>query len=253
MDDLDPPREQAGAAEKILTSLRAHGLLSDEAVVWQSGREAYYRQALCRLAGGELLFQCDCSRRQLGPAGSCTGRCQDRQTAVQLPSATRIVVPPGTLIEFTDLLQGPQRWPSADDEANFTLLRKDGLFAYQLAVVVDDAEQSITHVVRGSDLLDSTPRQIFLQQQLGLRTPTYLHLPVITNELGQKFSKQNHAPALADDQATANLRLALRFLQQQEPPAAATTVEQVLAFARQHWSRERLPAAPSRPASELQG
>jgi glutamyl-Q tRNA(Asp) synthetase len=251
MEDLDPPREQFGAAEKILASLSAHGLRSDEPVLWQSRRGDRYRAALAQLAADGLLFPCVCSRRLLGPRGACEGRCRGRQMSLQQPSATRIAVPPDTLIEFTDLLQGPQQWPLGRDCPDFTLLRKDGLFAYQLAVVVDDGEQGVTHVVRGSDLLDSTPRQIFLQHQLRLPTPAYLHIPVITNELGQKFSKQNHAPALADHCAAANLRMALRFLCQQEPPEPAITVEQILAFARQHWSRERLPPVPACAACEL--
>ncbi len=111
-----------------------------------------------------------------------------------------------------------------------------------MAVVVDDAMQAISHVVRGSDLLDSTPRQIFLQQLLSYPTPGYCHLPVITNAQGQKLSKQNHAPALDDDQAVANLRSALRFLGQQEPPAALASVEQILAFATGQWAPRNIPA-----------
>ena len=129
--------------------------------------------------------------------------------------------------------------------------RKDGLDAYQLAVVVDDAAQGITHVVRGSDLLDSTPRQIFLQQQLAYATPRYCHLPVITTGQGQKFSKQNHAPALDNEQAADNLRCALRFLHQADPPPTLTGAEQLLAYAIEHWVLQQVPATLAIPAASI--
>ena len=127
--------------------------------------------------------------------------------------------------------------------------RKDGLFAYQLAVVVDDAWQGITHIVRGSDLLDSTPRQIFLQQALACHTPRYTHIPVIADQNGQKFSKQNHAPALDDHDAPANLRAALIFLRQDAPPAALHTTASILAYASERWEPERIPPVMSITAS----
>jgi glutamyl-Q tRNA(Asp) synthetase len=124
---------------------------------------------------------------------------------------------------------------------DFVVRRKDGLFAYQLAVVVDDAWQGITHIVRGSDLLDSTPRQIYLQRALGYPTPLYSHIPVITDRGGQKFSKQNYAPALDDEHAHANLRAALEFLCQARPPTTRRTTGQILAFATEHWAPGNIP------------
>jgi glutamyl-Q tRNA(Asp) synthetase len=135
--------------------------------------------------------------------------------------------------------------------ADFVIKRRDGLHTYQLAVVVDDAKQDITHVVRGSDLLDTTARQIFLQQQLGLHTPRYCHLPVITTEQGQKFSKQNHAPALDTREAALNLRQALSFLHQQPPSSALKKVDEILGHAIEHWSLQQIPTRMAIPATSI--
>lgn len=172
MDDLDPPREIPGAAQSILDSLQQHGLHWDEDVLWQSQRHGAYQRALEQLT--VCTFQCDCSRTMLGPDGVCQRDCQSRQGEVTTPSATRITVPKGLTIHFEDLLQGSQDIALGHNSANFLIHRKDGLYAYQLAVVVDDAHQGITHIVRGSDLLDTTARQQFLQQQLGYTTPPLL-------------------------------------------------------------------------------
>ena len=252
MDDLDPPREEPGAAQRILLSLQRHGLHWDEDVLWQSERAPAYTAALHELAGGGHLFYCDCTRATLGPGGACRGHCKPRQTAVTTPCATRVTVPDDCQIRVTDQLQGQQHISLGEQFPDFVVKRKDALVAYQLAVVVDDAEQAITHVVRGSDLLDSTPRQIFLQHILDYHSPHYCHLPVITNSQGQKLSKQNHAPALDDDLAPANLRSALRFLRQSEPPMQLTTAEQILAFAIGQWSLQRIPATLAIPESSLE-
>lgn len=252
MEDLDPPREEPGAAQRILLSLQRHGLHWDEAVMWQSQRAPAYTAALDELAAGGHLFCCDCTRAMLGPEGACRGRCKPRQKALTSPCATRVSVPEDCRIRFTDQLQGRQQTLLGQQLPDFVVKRKDGMDAYQLAVVVDDAEQALTHVVRGSDLLDSTPRQIFLQHILGYHSPHYCHLPVITNSQGQKLSKQNHAPALDDDLASANLRSALRFLRQSEPPMQLTTAEQILAFAIGQWSPQRIPATLAIPESSLE-
>lgn len=251
MEDLDPPREEPGAAQRILLSLQRHGLHWDESVMWQSQRAAAYSAALDELAGGYHLFCCDCTRATLGPGGACRGRCKPRQAAVTSPYSIRVTVPDDRQIRFTDQLQGLQHCALGQQLPDFVVKRKDGLDAYQLAVVVDDAEQSITHVVRGSDLLDSTPRQIFLQQLLGYHSPRYCHLPVITNNLGQKLSKQHRAPALDDNLAPANLRSALQFLQQAAPPIQLTTEQQILSFAIEHWSPQRVPTTLAIPESSL--
>lgn len=249
MENLDPPREESGAAEQILASLRQHGLHWDGPVLWQGDRLGAYRDALARLDSAGELFLCDCTRARLGPGGACAGRCLPRQDEIAPPCATRITVRADTRIEFIDGLQGSRSEPLGHSLPDFILLRKDGLFAYQLAVVVDDAFQGITHVVRGSDLLESTARQIYLQQRLGSHTPAYCHLPVITNSEGQKFSKQNHAPALQADCAADNLRRALAFLHQPPPTPGCDDPEAILAFAVAHWSPAAIPHREAVPAS----
>ncbi len=248
MEDLDPPREEPGAAQAILDSLRHHGLHWDEQVMWQGERLPAYAEALARLQGMGCLFRCDCTRAMLGPDGACAGRCLPRQHEVGPAAAVRVSVPADCTITFEDRLQGRQSHPLGREWPDFVLKRKDGLDAYQLAVVVDDDAQGITHVVRGSDLLDSTPRQLFLQQKLGLSAPSYCHLPVITNALGQKLSKQNHAPALDDARATDNLRRALAFLHQEPPPTGLQSCPALLEHAVAHWQLERVPRALAIPA-----
>jgi glutamyl-Q tRNA(Asp) synthetase len=248
MDDLDPPREEPGAAESILKSLQRHGLHWDEDVLYQGTRSAAYAKALVALGDAGLLFACECSRAMLSPAGNCLGNCRARQDGISGARSIRIDVPANCHIRFPDLLQGPQQFALGTELPDFILRRKGGLHAYQLAVVVDDAAQGITHVVRGSDLLDSTPRQVYLQQCLNLHTPHYAHLPVITNREGQKFSKQTLAPPLDDAEAPRNLRKALRFLNQPEPPTQITAVGELLASATGNWALERIPARMSIPA-----
>jgi len=253
MEDLDPPREEAGAARRILASLQAHGLYWDGDVLWQSERGRAYTEALALLDRGHHLFRCDCTRQMLGPDGACCGHCRQRQGLLSTPAATRVNVPADTRIRFTDEVQGSQDIWLGRELADFVVRRKDGLDAYQLAVVVDDAFQGVTHIVRGSDLLDSTARQIFLQRLLGHPTPGYAHLPVITDASGSKLSKQNHAPPLDDSRACANLRDALRFLRQPEPPRQLTGTAGILAFARDNWSVEAIPAVLSIAAPALPG
>ena len=243
MEDLDPPREEPGAADAILNSLRCHGLHWDGDVLYQSTRATAYSAALARLDEEGLLFACDCSRAMLNTVGACAGDCRTRQDAISSSRAIRIAVPAECEIQFSDGLQRQQDTKLGNSLQDFIVRRKDRLHAYQLAVVVDDAEQGITHVVRGSDLLDSTARQIFLQQVLSQSTPLYFHLPVITTGQGQKFSKQNLAPALDNEKAVYNLRCALRFLQQHEPPADIKSVDLLLAQAVEQWSPARVPVA----------
>ena len=247
IDDLDPPREEPGAAAAILDSLQRHGLHWDETVMWQGQRHSAYAEALAQLETAGQLFRCDCTRAMLGPNGACAGRCLPRQADLGAVAAVRVSVPPNYTVEFQDRLQGRQFHPLGQEWPDFVLKRKDGLDAYQLAVTVDDAAQGITHVVRGSDLMDSTPRQLFLQQQLGLPTPEYCHFPVITNAAGQKFSKQNHAPALDNQQASENLRRALRFLRQTEPPAESQSPDALLDFAIRHWRLDDIPGGLAMP------
>lgn len=251
MDDLDPPREEPGAADTILQSLRAHGLHWDEPVLYQSQRDSAYEAALQDINAGGKLFYCECTRAMQGPEGICCGNCSYRQEWVSEPRAIRVRVAADTVITFDDLIQGEQTTQLGDASPDFVVRRKDGLNAYQLAVVVDDAAQQITHVVRGSDLMDTTAKQIYLQQTLGLAPPTYAHIPVITTAQGQKFSKQNHAPPLDNAAACRNLRRALQFLQQPEPPAALSDVSQVIEFAVAGWSLAAVPRCLAIGASTL--
>ena len=251
IDDLDPPREQPGAAHSILHSLESHGLHWDEEITWQSQQSDAYEQALELLASHGKTFNCSCTRQQLSASGACQNNCQTRQALLCEPWAIRIARPLGTKVEFTDLLQGLQTESPGQNADNYVVKRKDGLYAYQLAVVVDDANASISHVVRGSDLLETTGRQIYLQQNLALPSPCYCHLPVITNEQGQKYSKQNHAPALIDADAAQNLRRALAFLKQPTPPHDCLEPESILAFASRQWSLSRIPPVMAEPASSI--
>ncbi|MFT6368851.1 MAG: glutamyl-Q tRNA(Asp) synthetase [Halioglobus sp.] len=242
MDDLDPPREVPGSAKSILDSLEAHGLHWDEEVLWQSRQSTAYEQALSLLAAQRNTFACDCSRATLTALGCCQNHCEQEQSRVTKPSATRIAVSTASQLSFDDALQGHQHCDVLEQQlSDFVIKRKDKLYAYQLAVVVDDAQQKISHIVRGSDLLDSTPRQIHLQQALAVPTPIYAHLPVITNARGQKFSKQNQAPALNDTKASQSLRRALAFLGQKAPPTNLDNPKSILESALQTWSLEQVP------------
>jgi glutamyl-Q tRNA(Asp) synthetase len=241
MEDLDPPREIAGAAQAILDCLQAHGLHWDNDVLWQSQRHQAYQQALNQLLTEDKAFYCSCSRSRLSThSGIYNGHCRGCLTAPPQSHAIRAQVP-DQLVSFDDAIQGRFEQQLEREVGDFVILRKDKLFAYQLAVVVDDAFQGITDIVRGSDLLDSTPRQIYLQQQLGLATPRYAHFPVIHNAEGQKLSKQTFACAIKPDEAAQNLLYALRFLQQSKPPHHRHT-QDILEHAINHWQPQAIPA-----------
>jgi len=211
MEDLDPPREVPGAAADILATLAAFGLESDEPVIYQSRREPAYRAAFEQLRAAGEVFACWCSRADLESAhGIHRGACVAAPDGQRAP-AWRVRSPRVT-IEFDDVALGPQAQNLREAAGDFVVRRVEGWYAYQLAVVVDDAYQRISEVVRGVDLFDSTPRQIHLQRLLGLPTPDYLHLPVVLDENGRKLSKQDRArPVDRRDPAPA-LRSALGFL-----------------------------------------
>ena len=244
IEDLDPPREQAGAAEAILQSLQQHGLQWDGSVLWQSQRHAAYSAALEQLARKQLLFPCTCSRKQLQLADRYSGRCRNRTETPKTAYALRVKVD-NRPICFNDRIQGWQEHQSASESGDFVVKRKDGLFAYQLAVVVDDEFQGVTDIVRGADLLDSTPRQIYLQKLLGFTTPKYAHVAVLVDHQGNKLSKQNLAPALDRQQCCQNLLTALHYLNQPSPPVAARKhVDSLLHWALTHWQAQNLPRRP---------
>lgn len=237
IEDLDPPRTVPGAAESILQALEAHQLQWDRSVLYQSERSEHYLEALEQLAEQGKLFGCNCSRSSLKEVTVYPGNCHYAQLALQ-QHAVRIHTTPQT-IRFTDLWQGAQQWDLCEEIGDFIIRRADGLYAYQLAVVVDDQLQGVTHVVRGSDLLDSTPRQIYLQQQLHYPSPHYGHLPVAVTPEGQKLSKQNLAAPLNLETPVENLQAALTFLGQ-EPPAI-DTLEALWGWALQQWQRQHVP------------
>ncbi|MHA7814972.1 MAG: tRNA glutamyl-Q(34) synthetase GluQRS [Pseudohaliea sp.] len=231
VEDIDPPREQPGASRSIIASLRAHGLHWDGPVCYQHTRGAAYDEALDVLERKGLLRRCYCPRRILGPDGACGGRCGGNGEG---PAALRVRVDPAWPTAFEDRIQGHVAATQLPED--FVVRRRDGLYAYQLAVVVDDQAQDISDVIRGADLLSVTPRQRYLQACLGYASPRYGHCPVLLGGDGRKLSKQNHAPPLDDRRAAANLRLALELLGQASPPATAATPSALLEHAVRHWA-----------------
>ena len=214
IEDLDPPREMAGAAQQQLQTLGAFGLRHDGAVAWQSRRGHLYRAALNRLLARGHAFECHCTRSELAAAGGIHRHCV--ATAPRPDPAIRLRVPDDCDIQFDDAVHGHVAQRVDRDAGDFVLLRADGLWAYQLAVVVDDGDQGITDVVRGADLLDSTPRQILLQHLLGLPTPRYAHLPLLLGDDGSKLSKSDAALPVDATDPVATLQQLWRCLGQ--PP-----------------------------------
>ena len=241
IEDLDPPREIKGAADSILKTLEVHGLYWDEDVIYQSQRSELYQQALTTLEELSLLYACGCSRKTIkqqaktGPIGFIyPGTCRGQKTT-QTALATRLKVDV-TNIQFFDGLQGLRQQNIAQQIGDIVLKRADGLYAYHLAVVVDDYEQGITEIVRGFDLVDCTPIQIYLQQTLGYHTPLYLHLPILINSHHEKLSKQTKAQAVKADEAPQTLFRLLTLLNQ-SPPAELVheTCENILKWAIKNW------------------
>ena len=249
IEDVDTPRTVPGAADDILRTLEAFGLGWDGEVTWQSRRAPLYRVALERLEAQGVVYRCRCSRRELADSGLpgiegavYPGTCRALALAPAEPGADRVITG-GEPLGFVDRVQGAVSQRLDSQVGDFVLRRRDGLFAYQLAVVVDDAEQGITDVVRGADLLLSTPRQIHLQRLLGYPTPSYLHVPVATHLGGQKLSKQSLAPALEPGRALPALSAALAFLGQDVAPAQ--TPSGLLAAAVAAWDPRKIPGTPA--------
>ena len=256
MEDLDLPRVVPGAADDILRTLDTFGLHWDGGAMVQSARNEAYRAALAELERLGAVYPCACTRKEIadsvlsgidGPV--YPGTCRAGLPTGRSPRALRLRTDTRT-VEFDDALQGRVSQNLATEVGDFVIRRADGLFAYQLAVVVDDAEQAITHVVRGADLLDSTPRQIYLQHLLGLPTPAYLHLPVAVNGRGEKLSKQTLAPAVSRVNPVAQLCEVLAFLNQAPPEELKDTdLDTFWKWAVAHWRADRLPAVRARPLS----
>jgi len=242
IEDLDPLREPPEATGQILRSLDAHGLFPDEPVRFQSRRHGAYHDAIERLLANGRAYRCTCSRKELQANGGRHPR-QCRTSGQQpgdRPFAVRFALQ-DEQSDWQDQLLGPQHQVVRAELDDPVILRKEGFYAYQLAVVVDDIDQEITDVVRGSDLLDMTAQQQQIFRALGAEPPSWLHIPVILNEEGQKLSKQTHAPPLDDNRAPENLIRALGALGQ-EPPASlqASGPDGILDWACQHWRRQAI-------------
>lgn len=255
IEDVDTPRCVSGAAEGILRTLERFGFEWDGPVVWQSARGDAYQEAFARLQAAGRIFGCACTRKEMADSALARdgtrrypGTCRDGLPPGRVARAYRLRVEPGT-VSFDDRVQGTIAEDVAADVGDFVLLRADGLFAYQLAVVVDDAEAGVTEVVRGADLLDSTCRQILLQRLLDFPVPAYAHLPVACNAAGEKLSKQTLARAVDEGEPARLLADVLAFLGQC-PPAdlAESGLAAVWAWGRDNWSMDKVSRRRIQPA-----
>lgn len=239
IDDLDRPRVKPGATDAILSDLERLGLHWEGAPVMQSARLEHYESALDSLQQAGLTFGCGCTRAEV--RGIYPGTCREGLPAGRRARSIRLRVPDSPVI-FTDILLGSISHSVAATSGDFIIRRADGIIAYHLAAVVDDADAAITEVVRGADLLDATAPQVLLQTMLGLPTPDYLHLPVAVDECGRKISKQNHAPAIAEQRPADVLSDALEFLGQQPDPALRRAdVTEIHDWALANWQLARIP------------
>jgi glutamyl-Q tRNA(Asp) synthetase len=255
IEDIDGPRNVPGADREILDTLACFGMPADELPLWQSERTARYAEALAQLSAAGHVYPCGCTRREI--ADSQRNAAHERHTTLVYPGtcrnglhgkparAWRLRVPnapPASVINFEDRWQGLQQQDLAREVGDFVLRRADDQWAYQLAVVVDDADAGITHIVRGADLLDSTARQIWLQQCLGVPTPSYLHVPVVTQADGEKLSKQTGATALDHGAPLVELLAAARHLGLGISEAAGTSLAGFQRAALDAWAQRFGPA-----------
>ncbi len=250
IEDVDTTRRVAGAADAMLRTLDKFGFEWDEAVVWQSRRSAWYQQALAQLNSDGLVFPCTCSRKLLAQtaaelSGIYPGTCRSQQLPFPHDHAVRVRAA-DISIRFEDAIIGEYQQSLAAECGDFVIKRRDGLFAYQLAVVVDDALQEITEVVRGADLLDSTPRQIYLQQCLGYARPAYLHVPLLLDRDGHKLSKSEGAAELNPDRPVKSMHAALDHLGQQPPAELAQAgIVDIWQWAVENWNINQIPTQHS--------
>ena len=241
IEDLDPPREKPGAAKDILSDLVTHGLQWDGEVIFQSNRLKAYESALSSLIRANAAFKCICPRRRLNDDGTCAAKCFSRQRDLNEKFAYRFNCNPQPCIKINDFILGEKIWNTQDLPKDFVIRRRDGLFSYQLAVLVDDVSQGVTHIIRGSDLLDSTPKQNEIGSALNFPQLKYGHIPTITDVEGKKLSKQTLAPSIKGNQAVQNLRQALLLLGQKQPDNTLKTTSRILRSAIEFWDRDAIP------------
>ena len=234
IEDLDPPRESSSAPEQIIEQLQYFGFKWDGDILFQSSRLSVYQASLERLES-KKCYPCTCSRKSFGQVYPNT--CRNRTSSTE-PFATRLRVQDANICIHDNIL-GHQNWHLKEDIGDFIIKRKDGLFAYQLAVVIDDADQEITDIIRGSDLLDSTPKQNYLRQCLALPEIQHAHIPVILGDDGNKLSKQAHATAISRSDSAQVFLLALKALGQTsiEPNTTISMMEQAI----KNWRLENIP------------
>ncbi len=250
IEDLDRSREVPGASSDILYTLEKLGMQWDGEVIYQSQRNNIYQAALHLLEKNNLIYTCSCTRKAIIDAGIIgtngpiyAGTCRNNNISLNNKKNALRIKTNHSQIKFTDTLNGLIKQQLDCDTGDFILRRADGIFAYQLAVVVDDAAQNITHIVRGADLLDSTPRQIYLQKLLNYTTPAYLHLPLATNHLGEKLSKQTKATPIDLANALLQLIAALDFLGQESPKELSKTdIPTFWQWAIDNWQPKNIPS-----------
>ena len=252
MEDVDEGRRVEGAADAILRTLEAHGFQWQGEVMVQSRRKARYLEILDDLLERGLAYPCGCTRREVQAAGMpgvegvvYAGTCRDGLAEGRRPRALRLRVPDREIC-FEDLVQGRHCQQLAREVGDFVIRRADGFTAYQLAVVVDDMDQGVTRVVRGADLLVSTPRQILLQELLGAPRPEYAHLPLVTDANGRKLSKRDRAHPVSDDDPVSGLLSAWRFLRQPEPPERPVDAGEFWQWAAANWRPEAIRPCAAR-------
>lgn len=241
IEDIDPPREQSGASSEILKTLESYGLHWDEDVLYQSQQSAIYHEVLAELAEQKLSYYCRCTRAQIKAQGGIyQGQCKNLAQPAN-NSAIRINNTVG-ISQYNDLIQTQVTCDTKLAQEDFIVVRKDGLFAYQLAVVVDDIYQNISHVIRGCDLLEPTARQLSFYQILQHNAPKFGHFPLAVSKPGFKLSKQNSAPAIDKNNPLPSLFSALVFLGQHPPNGLQTaSVDELLTWAITHWSIAQVP------------
>ena len=251
IEDLDPPREVEGSANLILEQLEQHGLFWDDSVVYQSSQVEHYHDILQDLRQKSLIYNCACSRQRIATLnGIYDGECSKKNLPLantscrfSINKALQLMGCNHDELNFCDKIMGEFSQSLNNEVGDFVLLRRDGLISYQLAVVIDDFNQGITEIVRGYDLLDSTPRQILLQKCLNYQTPDYAHIPLALNSQGQKLSKQHFAKELTKGKVPEQLWLALDWLQQNPPSELRqSSVDDILVWATDHWDLSCIPA-----------